>query len=145
MFFRCEARSPPRGWVCAFSSSSSPSSSPSTSASHSGCSSLSALTWSALASFHFVLETYYGCRYFNPLYQSGGGPLTFVPGGLKIEGSTQVIFFRTLMPPHACYPQHGCHKRLLATWWQTSWPLGPEGSPCVETGTSDDLKCKSAN
>ena len=75
-------------------------------------------------------------------YQSGGGPLTFVPGGLKIEGSTQVIFFRTLMPPHACYPQHGCHKRLLATWWQTSWPLGPEGSPCVETGTSDDLKCK---
>ena len=54
-------------------------------------------------------------------------------------------FFRTLMPPHACYPQHGCHKRLLATWWQTSWPLGPEGSPCVETGTSDDLKCKSAN
>ena len=92
MFFRCEARSPPRGWVCAFSSSSSPSSSPSTSASHSGCSSLSALTWSALASFHFVLETYYGCKCFNPLYQSGGGPLTFVPGGLKIEGSTQVIF-----------------------------------------------------
>ena len=46
--------------------------------------------WPGQLLLHFTL--FWKPTKFNSLYQSGGGPLTFVPGGLKIEGSTQVIF-----------------------------------------------------
>ena len=49
-------------------------------------------------------------------FQSGGGPLTFVPGGLKVEGSTEVIFHHLCRIVIICACANCVTFRLLGTW-----------------------------
>ena len=49
-------------------------------------------------------------------FQSGGGPLTFVPGGLKVEGSTEVIFHHLCRIVIICAYANCVTFRLLGTW-----------------------------